>query len=339
MNVSSKCCMCVRPSFTCLVRIMLSLSWRVPLCYAGEVLPPLKVTFSDSFGNPAALQSSQASPSLKIVALVPNIQGELQPCEELQVVAQQTATDDGMLVTGLQLLGSAAAAAVDGEAAGLQLLAGCDGLSHPTGRQAQVQPSRQALPTADVQLSIGLDSFPELEAVLLPLRVRAGAPQSLRLLPGHPWEAAPAGDGDSAAAVVTLESGGSLEAFQVAAFDAWGNPTAPSPDLGFTVLAQCDATAPQAAEFTPSAGGIVTVEGAALLWVLPLALQLEKFTFTLACMPTGQAAECCPACLQAWLAPPPLLPVDPLPWASASRLTPPAPARRLPWLQRRPALH
>jgi hypothetical protein len=255
---------------------MLSLSWRVRLRCAGEVLPPLKVTFSDSFGNPAALQSSQASPSLKIVALVPNIQGELQPCEELQVVAQQTATDDGLLVTGLQLLGSAAAAAVDGEAAGLQLLAGCDGLSHPTGRQAQVQPSRQALPIADVQLSIGLDSLPELEAVLLPLRVRAGAPQSLRLLPGHPWEAAPAGDGDSAAAVVTLGSGGSLEAFQVAAFDAWGNPTAPSPDLGFTVLAQCDATAPQAAEFTPSAGGIVTVEGAALLWVLPLALQLEK---------------------------------------------------------------
>jgi hypothetical protein len=47
----------------------------------------------------------------------------------------------------------------------------------------------------------------------------------------------------------------------VAVFDVWGNPTAPSADLGFAVLAECGATRPQAQEFTPDALGIATVEG------------------------------------------------------------------------------
>lgn len=173
------------------------------------------------------------------------------------MVAQQAAAEDGLLITDLQLLGSEVVASGP-EAPGLQLLASGDGLSHPTGRQAQVQPSKQSLPAAEVQLSISLQGSAELESVKLPLRLRAGAPQCLRLLPGHPWEAA---QQDGGAGVVTLQSGGSLAAFQVVVFDAWGNPTAPSADLGFTVLAECQATGPQAREFTPSGGGITTVEG------------------------------------------------------------------------------
>lgn len=224
------------------------------------MLPPLKVQFSDSFGNPAAMPATATPLSLSIsVAQAASPGSELQPCEELQVVAQQGAVEDGLLITGLQLLGSEAAAAANvgsDEPSGMQLLAGGDALSHPTARQAQALLSKQCLPTAEVQLCISLQSSPDLAPVVVPLRVRAGAPQSLRLLPGSPWEAAP----DS---VVTLQHGGRLEAFQVAAYDAWGNPTAPSADLGFAVLGECGATAPQAKEFAVGPLGTATLEGVA----------------------------------------------------------------------------
>jgi hypothetical protein len=225
---------------------------------AGEMLPPLKVTFSDRFGNPVAMQPMQTPPSLSITAAVAGPQGEPQECSELEVVAQQCVADDGLLISGLRLLGSAAAVA--GELAGLLLLAGGDGLSHPTARQAQAPPSKQCLPTAEVQLCISLHGSPDLEPVVLPLRVRAGAPHSLHLLPGNPWEDVGGGDGDGQAAVA-LQHGASLRSFQVAVFDVWGNPTAPSADLGFAVLAECAGTRPQAQEFTPDALGIATVEG------------------------------------------------------------------------------
>lgn len=173
------------------------------------------------------------------------------------MLAQQAAVQDGMLITGLQLLGSdaAAAAAEAGAEAGLALLSCTDGLSHPTARQAQAAPSRQSLPVAEVLLRVSLAGSSDLEAVTLPLRLRAGAPRSLRPLPGHPWQDA----GEEGA--VKLQHGGVLPPFQVAAFDAWGNPTAPSPQLGFSVLAECEATGPDAKECGVSALGIATVEG------------------------------------------------------------------------------
>lgn len=235
--------------------------------HAGEVLPPLKVMFSDKYGNPVAMSPSATPPSLTIAAALPGgPDGELQPCSELQVVAAQAATEDGLVVSGLQLLGSEAAAAAAAQAAaegaepaGLQLLCAGDGLSHPTARQAQAPPSKQGLPVAEVQLRISLGSSPELEPVVLPLRLRAGAPHSLRLLPGNPWEEAAASA--SAGGVLTLQHSAALPPFQVAAFDAWGNPTAPAPDLGFAVLAECEATAPHAKEFAVGPTGLATVEG------------------------------------------------------------------------------
>ncbi|KAL4443930.1 hypothetical protein ABPG75_011667 [Micractinium tetrahymenae] len=223
----------------------------------GEVLPPLKVMFADRFGNPVALAPTATPPSLAIAVALPSPDGGPQPCEELAVVAQQAAVEDGVLITGLQLLGTdeAAAAADAGAEASMALLSGADALSHPTARQAQAAPSRQSLPVAEVQLRVSLASSPDLEAVTLPLRLRAGAPRSLRLLPGHPWE----GAGEEQP--VVLQHGGALPPFQVAAFDAWGNPTAPSPDLGFTVLAECEAAGPAAKECSVSALGIATMEG------------------------------------------------------------------------------
>jgi hypothetical protein len=223
------------------------------------MLPPLKVTFSDRFGNPVAMQPMQTPPSLSITAAVVGAQGEPQECSELEVVAQQCSAEDGLLISGLRLLGSTAAMA--GEPAGLQLLAGGVGLSHPTARQAQAPPSKQCLPTAEVQLCISLQGSPDLEPVVLPLRVRAGAPHSLHMLPGNPWEEAGGGGDSEWQAAVALQHGASLPSFQVAVFDVWGNPTAPSADLGFAVLAECGATRPQAQEFTPDALGIATVEG------------------------------------------------------------------------------
>ena len=234
---------------------------------AGEVLPPLKVMFSDKYGNPVAMSPSATPPSLTIAAGLPGgPDSELQPCSELQVVAAQAATEDGLIVSGLQLLGSEAAAAAAAQAAaegaepsGLQLLCASDGLSHPTARQAQAPPSKQGLPVAEVQLRISLASSPELEPIVLPLRMRAGAPHSLRLLPGNPWEEAAARP--SAGGVVSLQHSAALAPFQVAAFDAWGNPTAPAPDLGFVVLAECDATAPRSRELAVGPTGLASIEG------------------------------------------------------------------------------
>ena len=234
----------------------------LPPSSAGEVLPPLKVTFSDRFGNPVALPASQPLPRLCITACAAPVSGEALaavPCEELVVVAEQVAAEGGLLISGLQLLGSDAAAAVPG---GMRLLqaAGGEGASHPSARLAQgaqAPPSKQALPTAEIQLLISLAGDGSgggggLEPVVLPLRVRAGAPQSLQLQPGHPW---------AEGAAVSLQHGTALPSFQVAAFDAWGNPTAPAPDLGCAVLAECEALGPAAAEFPVTPLGLASVEG------------------------------------------------------------------------------
>ena len=225
-------------------------------CAAGETLPPIKVSFSDRFGNLVAMQPTETQPSLSLAVLVAAPDGSLQPCQELQVVAQQAAVQDGLLITDLQLLGSDAVATGPG-APGLQLLAASD--LHLSARQAQVPASQQALPAAEVALAFSLGSNPDLKPLELRLRLRAGAPQWLRLLPDHPWGAA---GGEDGMAVVTLEHGSLLALFQVAAFDAWGNPTAPTADLDFTVVAESSATRPGLKEFKPSAGnGITSIEG------------------------------------------------------------------------------
>lgn len=213
--------------------------------------------FADRFGNQVPQAPTATPPSLTIAAALLGPDGGLLPCEELAVVAQQAAVEDGVLIQGLQLLGSdeAAAAADAGAGTGLALLSGTDGLSHPTARQAQAAPSRQSLPVAEVQLLVSLSGASDFETVALPLRLRAGAPRSLRLLPGHPWEEAAQGQ------PIVLQHGGAMPPFQVAAFDAWGNPTAPLPHLGFVVLAECEATAPLVKECSVSALGIATVDG------------------------------------------------------------------------------
>lgn len=198
-------------------------------------------------------------PVLTLSVALPGDDGEAAaPCHELAVAAQQAAAGDGLLISRLQLLGSEAAMAGAEGAGGLALFSGGEGGSHPSARQAQAPPSKQALPVAEVLLRVGLGSAPELEPVALPLRVRAGAPRALRLLPGHPWDAPSAGGG-----AVSLAHGAALPPFQVAAYDAWGNPTAPSPDLGFAVLAECGALGPHALECAVGPLGVATVEGAA----------------------------------------------------------------------------
>jgi hypothetical protein len=225
---------------------------------AGEALPPLKLTLCDRFGNGAALQPAQTPPTAALSVLLPGADGELQLCPELRVVAQQGTAEGGLLLTSLQLLGGEAAA-TGPDAPGLQLFASAEPLSHPTAQQAQVQPSRQGLPVAEAVLRVGLEGLPGMQPAELPLRLRAGAPHCLRLQPGHPWEAA--GEGGEPA-LPTLQHGDSLPPFQLAAFDLWGNPTAPSADLCFRVAAECEATDPRAQEFDLNGAGVAAVEGA-----------------------------------------------------------------------------
>ena len=225
------------------------------------MLPPLKVLLADRFGNPVAMRPTLTPPAVSIIATIPAAAGGggWEECEELRVAAQQEAGAEGIVISQLQLLGPELPSGVG---AGMQLLQRADGLTHPSARQAQARASQQSLPAAEVQLRIGLQAGQEgLEPEVLGVRLRAGAPRSLQLLPGNPWQAAGAGDAAPEAAV-TVPHGSALPAFSCQALDAWGNRTAPAADLAFALLAECAATAPQAKEHQFNAAGIAVVEGA-----------------------------------------------------------------------------
>lgn len=82
------------------------------------------------------------------------------------------------------------------------------------------------MPTARVTLCIqpaGQPGGPEWEPETLPVHLRPGAPQALRLLPGHPWEPeggagaeqGAEGAGEAPLAPLRLQAGEALPAFQV----------------------------------------------------------------------------------------------------------------------------
>eukprot|EP00887_Chlorella_sp_A99_P005757 scaffold1.g5757.t1 len=221
----------------------------------GEALPPVNVLLRDAFGNAVPLQPTLTPPSLSLYAAVSGPDGSMQQCTELVVSARQDVTQDGLVLSQVQVLGSDEAAQ---GATGPQLFRSGDGCSHPTARQAQVRLSQAALPVADVHLCIGLeDGGSELQAQTLPLQLRPGAPQSLRLLPDHPW-----GDGAlGGSAAVSLAHKQALPDFSVQAFDAWGCPTGPSEHLPFQLRAECASLAPASREFEFGRTGVATVSG------------------------------------------------------------------------------
>ena len=79
---------------------------------AGEELPPLRLVLRDGFGNPVGAAGAAAAPPLRVWAAVQDDDaGQLVQCPELAVVAQQEADSGGIVLSGIQVLGSEEAAA------------------------------------------------------------------------------------------------------------------------------------------------------------------------------------------------------------------------------------
>jgi hypothetical protein len=140
--------------------------------------------------------------------------------------------------------------------------------SGPSAGAQQRPPSQQTLPAPAAQLyCIVFQGDLKLAPVGLDLRLRAGAPHALQLLPGHPWAAASVGlngEGDPSvgnAVAVSVAKGEQLPPFEVAVVDAWGNRTAPTPNLEFGVLVESELLKPSSHEFAVGPQGVATVEG------------------------------------------------------------------------------
>lgn len=220
----------------------------------GEALPPLRVMLSDAFGNPVPLGPGAGATGVRIFAALAAPEGApLERCKELTVASEQELGDDCIVVSMLRVLGSKKAAAAG---AGLSALsaAAAPAATHPSAGGAQRTASQQSLPCAELRLCFQLQGGEGgLAPQALALRVRAGAPAAVRLLPGGGW-----GGGEG---VVQVDSGAEIPEMKLQAVDAWGNPTAPSDDLPFTLALRSQALAPSTQEVHVDALGCAHVAG------------------------------------------------------------------------------
>lgn len=243
----------------------------------------MKVVFCDSFGNAVPLQPTLTPPSVSIQTAVPTADGSLLPCPELEVRVQPEVAEGCLVLSQLQVVGSADAAHAG---AGLQLFSHRDSATNPSARQAQARASQEALPVADVHLVIGLQQSPELEPQAFPVQLRPGAPQCLRLAAGHPWQGAEGSDD----VVPHLQHKEELPSINVQAVDAWGCPTGPSEHLPFKLLVECPALSPAAKKFDFSAVGVATVSGLAAAEPTPEGTDAE-FRLSLVAAPETAGAQ------------------------------------------------
>jgi hypothetical protein len=215
----------------------------------GEPLPPLKIMLSDAHGNTVPLAPGAATGIRVFASLATPGDEPLARCKELSVTSQQELGDECIIVSDLRVVGSKKATAAG---AGLSMLLHGVPPTDASARGGQRTASQVALLVAELQLCFLLQGgAPGLEASTLPLQLRAGAPKSLRLVPGGAW-----GEGD---AVVSVESGGELPELAVQVLDAWGNPTAPSADLPFCVEVESEVLSPSVRECSVDAMGVTHV--------------------------------------------------------------------------------
>lgn len=218
----------------------------------GETLPPLKVMLRDAYGNPVPLAPCSAAGVRIFAALDAGGDSALERCKELTVASEQEATDHCIVVSGLQVLGSKRAAIAG---TGLSMLQLADQASRPSAAAgAQRTASQQALPVVQARLCFLLQgSDGDLQPQSLQICLRAGAPRTLKLLPGSSWEG-----GD---AVVSVQSGAHLPQLTVQALDAWGNCTGPTEALPFEVSVDSPAVESAAHLFLVDALGTAIIDG------------------------------------------------------------------------------
>jgi len=150
----------------------------------------------------------------------------------------------------MQLLGSRKSAAAG---TGLALFKQRETLS-AAGAIAQQQTSQAPVEAAVALLCFSLPGTDaNIKSETVAIRIRPGAPHSLCLRPGGPWE--------SENAAVAINSGEDIDSFNVQALDIWGNPTAPTSGLPFSVMVSSPAISPAEQAFDVDASGVATVNG------------------------------------------------------------------------------
>ncbi|KAG2443092.1 hypothetical protein HYH02_009506 [Chlamydomonas schloesseri] len=259
----------------------------------GEALPPLLITCYDAQDNevaPADAAAVLGSVSAASVELLrPSAACEEQAAAsqvalgELKLEWQVESTPEAVMLTSLRVVGCGHAAGCSGgmrafggtghSAAAPASLASADQvLPSPAGGQrgtgghgsgvGGVHGGGEASGCKELELQLRV-TLPNMPSQMLPLKLRPGAPATLRLLPGHPF--APSGTGMGSimgqlqpAAVMNGEA---LPEFQVAVLDAWGNATCPTPDLPTHLELEGPVLAPSCSRLDVDGSGRATVQG------------------------------------------------------------------------------
>ncbi|KXZ46758.1 hypothetical protein GPECTOR_41g723 [Gonium pectorale] len=265
----------------------------------GEVLPPLQLACYDAQGNevtPAAGAASGEAP-VHVELVRPGVGGAgggdaagtrppSQGLSEVQLEWQAVPKQEGLILEGLRVTGCRS-----GSAWGMRLFGGrgdgggrmgrAQGSLEQSPRGGQDAPEgEEATAAADVDLELRV-SLPGMPSQVLPLKLRPGAPASLRLFPDHPFvgepgagaaNGDPAGGGPSTAATAGAQHSGGLvpvcsmngeplPEFRVQVLDAWGNTCRPAADLPATVELEGPVIHPSPVSYDVDARGVVTVRG------------------------------------------------------------------------------
>eukprot|EP00884_Botryococcus_braunii_P005311 jgi/Botrbrau1/14781/Bobra.0284s0014.2 len=219
----------------------------------GEFLPSVTVVFKDEHGNETGPSEGEEGRACLEAIAVSEGGSEECPILDIQVAAQQeVASASAILLDAIQFLGS--------HDAGTCTSLFCSSTRAILNGHGHQEDGKGISMKADMRLRIRVASLP---SVSIPLQVRPGAPKSIILLPGHPWDAQ-VGDvvlTQCQAACPTLLVGEELPGFEVVALDSWGNCTAPSEDMHFNIIARCSAMSPSTLSIPVPSTGIARVQG------------------------------------------------------------------------------
>lgn len=219
----------------------------------GEALPPFKITLADEFGNEVPLTDAVTAGGVQVYVAARAASGgaddgAMERCKGVAVAMEQEKEEGCMLLHRMQVLGSKKTAQTG---AGLALFNQAEHASGSAAAPGQ-QASQPAAHAASALLCFNLQGAGKSLAVeTVPIRLRPGAPNALRVVPRGPWE------GTSA----VVSCGEELNELTVQAVDTWGNPTAPAPGLSFSIAASCPGLSPAEKSFEMDPSGVTALEG------------------------------------------------------------------------------
>jgi hypothetical protein len=216
----------------------------------GETMPPFTLLFSDEYGNEVAMPRT-AEASIKVQAMVLGSDGEtFEKCKGLQVAGDMDPGESSVTLRDLRFIGSKKAALAG---AGLPLFINhAEELASGAACGGQRGASQNSITPVTVHACFSVAGS-SMEPEYVEVQLYPGAAHNLKLLPGGFW--------DHEGAVATIQSGAELPDFTVKAFDACGNPTAPTEKMQFSLVVDSDALLGSPSTFSFDAAGEATVSG------------------------------------------------------------------------------